>query len=199
MDTQAESPRVAVRIVSNDASLIEQVAQAVKAAQATLTITSGTAAAIVTGDGGWHIQIIDAELGPAALRPIAEGAHIMVIGDVSASRLNREPLKLHLFDPEQNGALVETLTHLLTRENNTPPVSTPVPSPPRSGLYESVSQSVTPHASEPARRPSGLRDIERELILAAYQDAGGNLVQTARILGIPRTTLRHKLRRYGAR
>jgi len=44
----------------------------------------------------------------------------------------------------------------------------------------------------------GLRDIERDLILAAFRESDGNLSQTSRLLGLPRTTLRAKLRRYGA-
>ncbi len=45
---------------------------------------------------------------------------------------------------------------------------------------------------------SGLRDIERDLILSAFEDSGRNLSKTSRLLGLPRTTLRAKLRRYGA-
>ena len=44
----------------------------------------------------------------------------------------------------------------------------------------------------------GLRDIERDLILAAFRESDGNLSQTSRLLGVPRTTLRGKLRKYGA-
>lgn len=44
----------------------------------------------------------------------------------------------------------------------------------------------------------GLRDIERDLILAAFRESDGNLSQTSRLLGMPRTTLRAKLRRFGA-
>lgn len=49
----------------------------------------------------------------------------------------------------------------------------------------------------PASRP--LPDVERDLILGAYQDAGHNLSRAAETLGIPRTTLRDRLKRYGAR
>lgn len=44
----------------------------------------------------------------------------------------------------------------------------------------------------------GLRDIERDLIIAAFRESDGNLSKTSRLLGLPRTTLRAKLRRYGA-
>ncbi len=44
---------------------------------------------------------------------------------------------------------------------------------------------------------STLRDFERDMISSAFNEASGNLSQAARILGIPRSTLRDKLRRYG--
>lgn len=47
--------------------------------------------------------------------------------------------------------------------------------------------------------PRSLPDIERDLILRAYQGAQENLTRAARELGIPRTTLRDRLRRYGLR
>ena len=42
-----------------------------------------------------------------------------------------------------------------------------------------------------------LRDLERELIVRAFEASQGNLSRAALELGIPRTTLRDKLRRYG--
>jgi transcriptional regulator of acetoin/glycerol metabolism len=47
--------------------------------------------------------------------------------------------------------------------------------------------------------PSTLPDVERELILECYSACGGNITAAARNLGIPRTTLRDKLRRFGVR
>jgi len=47
-------------------------------------------------------------------------------------------------------------------------------------------------------RSSGLRDVERDMILAAYEEASKNLSRAAKALAIPRSTLRDKLRRYGA-
>src|SRR5690606_19390405 len=44
---------------------------------------------------------------------------------------------------------------------------------------------------------ASLRDVERDMILSAYETNHQNLSQTARALGIPRSTLRDKLRRYG--
>lgn len=45
----------------------------------------------------------------------------------------------------------------------------------------------------------GLRDVERDMIVAAYEGSGRNLSSAARSLGIPRSTLRDKLRKYGCR
>lgn len=44
----------------------------------------------------------------------------------------------------------------------------------------------------------GLRNLERELILKAFVESDRNVSRTARRLGIPRSTLRARLRRYGA-
>jgi transcriptional regulator with GAF, ATPase, and Fis domain len=45
---------------------------------------------------------------------------------------------------------------------------------------------------------SGLRRIEKDLVLAVFEDSHKNLSLAARVLGVPRSTLRDKLRRYGA-
>jgi transcriptional regulator of acetoin/glycerol metabolism len=52
--------------------------------------------------------------------------------------------------------------------------------------------------SESIASTGGLRDVEREMILRAYVDSSRNLSKAAKALDIPRTTLRDKLRRYGA-
>jgi DNA-binding NtrC family response regulator len=59
-----------------------------------------------------------------------------------------------------------------------PPVPTPIPTPAPGGSRH-------------------LKDLERELISEAFRDAEGNLSRAARALGMPRTTLRAKLRRLG--
>jgi DNA-binding NtrC family response regulator len=46
---------------------------------------------------------------------------------------------------------------------------------------------------------SPLRKVERDMILAAFEENGRNLSRAAKMLGIPRSTLRDKLRRYGVR
>jgi two-component system response regulator HydG len=42
-----------------------------------------------------------------------------------------------------------------------------------------------------------LEDIERQLILAAYEKAGGVKAETARLLGIKPSALYYKLEKYG--
>jgi DNA-binding NtrC family response regulator len=49
------------------------------------------------------------------------------------------------------------------------------------------------------RRPGSLPDIQRDLILRAFEDSRHNLSKAALDLGIPRSTLRARLKRYGVR
>lgn len=66
----------------------------------------------------------------------------------------------------------------LSKPAATPPTSVEAPAPvPKSG--------------------NALADAERSAITEAFQKNGGNLVRTAKDLGIARTTLRRKLREYG--
>jgi DNA-binding NtrC family response regulator len=53
--------------------------------------------------------------------------------------------------------------------------------------------------AKPAAAGRSLEDVERAHIERVLQETGGNLSRTARILGIDRTTLYNKLRRYGLR
>jgi DNA-binding NtrC family response regulator len=59
----------------------------------------------------------------------------------------------------------------------------------------------SPSSSNPpavgSKPPTGLRSIERDLIVRTFEECERNLSLTARQLQIPRTTLRDKLRRYG--
>jgi DNA-binding NtrC family response regulator len=52
---------------------------------------------------------------------------------------------------------------------------------------------TAPPASEP------LRTLERRMITDAWQSSGQNLSAAARSLGLPRTTLRDRLKKYGLR
>jgi transcriptional regulator of acetoin/glycerol metabolism len=46
---------------------------------------------------------------------------------------------------------------------------------------------------------ASLPDVQRSLILKAYEESGTNLSRAARLLGIPRSTLRDRLRKFGVR
>ncbi len=71
------------------------------------------------------------------------------------------------------------------------------------GPLSTVATAATPPRASPplaASAPAGarnLKDLERDLISDAFREADGNLSRAARALGIPRTTLRAKLRRLG--
>lgn len=64
----------------------------------------------------------------------------------------------------------------------------------KSGEHQFTS-SVPPGFRE--REPKSLPDLERTLIVQAFEASGGNMSRAARRLGIPRTTLRDKLKRLG--
>lgn len=66
-----------------------------------------------------------------------------------------------------------------------------------------VSAATSSHASDPSavrgtRAPS-LPDLQRDMILKAFEESQHNLSKAAQDLGIPRSTLRARLRRYGVR
>jgi len=48
-------------------------------------------------------------------------------------------------------------------------------------------------------RPASLPNLQRDLILRAFEDSQHNLSRAALDLGIPRSTLRARLKRYGVR
>ncbi len=55
-------------------------------------------------------------------------------------------------------------------------------------------------APAPAGAGAGtLRDVERQLIVTAWEESGGNVSEAARLVGVPRSTLRAKLKRFGLR
>jgi DNA-binding NtrC family response regulator len=66
----------------------------------------------------------------------------------------------------------------------------------RSG-HEPEVDSTTPLPSPGAERTGSLPTIERALIAEAFQASQGNVSEAARQLGIPRSTLRDKLKRMG--
>ncbi|MDP7114501.1 MAG: sigma 54-interacting transcriptional regulator, partial [Myxococcota bacterium] len=79
-----------------------------------------------------------------------------------------------------------------------PPPGSPVAGPPAAGAPSPPPQDYPfqPPAS-PAADSYNLADRERQAIMAAIQQAGGNKVQAAKNLGISRRTLYRKIERYG--
>ena len=74
------------------------------------------------------------------------------------------------------------------------------------GARAPLTFSSIPPAGSPERRASipplpapegGLRDVEREIILRAFEECAGNVSSVARRLRLPRSTVRGKLRRLG--
>jgi two-component system response regulator RegA len=70
----------------------------------------------------------------------------------------------------------------------------------RAAVIERQQDEATETGSErpPSSPPIGgkVREVERTMILDTFRACGGNLSRAARELGLPRTTLRDKLRRY---
>jgi DNA-binding NtrC family response regulator len=59
--------------------------------------------------------------------------------------------------------------------------------------------SVLPEPLHAPARSEPLRVLERRTIVEAWESSGQNLSAAARVLGLPRTTLRDRLRKYGMR
>jgi two-component system NtrC family response regulator len=67
--------------------------------------------------------------------------------------------------------------------------------------FEETSPGNGSDQRSPLTEPSdgSLRGRERQLVVDAWQRSGGNVSQTAKILGIARATLRERLKKYGIR
>jgi DNA-binding NtrC family response regulator len=84
--------------------------------------------------------------------------------------------------------------HILSALEASGPRPPPSPSP---GAAPWSLPSPAPAPSQATPVPV-LRAQEKALILETFERTGKNLSETSRVLGMPRTTLRTKLRRYGA-
>ena len=62
-----------------------------------------------------------------------------------------------------------------------------------------ASRPITTQTATRLRRPTSLPTIQRDLILQAFEESQHNLSRAAQDLGIPRSTLRARLKRYGVR
>jgi two-component system, NtrC family, response regulator AtoC len=76
--------------------------------------------------------------------------------------------------------------------------SAPVGSHP-SGARSGVSAPIEGAQRSSVEGFASLPDLEKDLIIRAFEDSRRNLSRAARGLGIPRTTLRDRLRKYGIR
>jgi DNA-binding NtrC family response regulator len=88
---------------------------------------------------------------------------------------------------------VELVATILESRWRASPSGTDVPSSRRAAHR---GESLAPGEERDGSRDS-LPEIERQLVLEAYETHGHNLSHVARALGIPRSTLRDRLRRYG--
>lgn len=98
---------------------------------------------------------------------------------------------------------------LLARSESSDSWHGPAAAPAVDASEEPITQvsGVMPAARPPARaaanqapgRPPSLPDLQRDMILRAFEESQHNLSKAAQDLGIPRSTLRARLRRYGVR
>jgi len=62
-----------------------------------------------------------------------------------------------------------------------------------------ASRPIGVRSATQLRRPASLPNLQRDLILQAFEESQHNLSRAAQDLGIPRSTLRARLKRYGVR
>jgi len=79
------------------------------------------------------------------------------------------------------------------------PEPSPEPVTQVSGVMPAVKPAEGERALPPTTRAPSLPDLQRDLILRAFEESQHNLSKAAQGLGIPRSTLRARLRRYGVR
>ena len=121
------------------------------------------------------------------LRAVVENAAMLA----HAGRIERCDVE-HALEARGSGA------HIAADPWEAPPATKP--------NHEAVEESTAireTHTSgarplEP-RRPDSLPNMQRDLILRAFEDSQHNLSRAAQDLGIPRSTLRARLKRYGVR
>lgn len=122
------------------------------------------------------------------LRCVLEHASILAAGGRISSEHVREALRSSPDVPEL----------ARRRGSSAPPPSSgrgPHSEPPSSRRPAVSLGSRSPGSGEAYSRRA-IRDAERRMILDAFARAGGNLSQAASMLGMPRTTLRERLRKY---
>jgi two-component system response regulator HydG len=80
---------------------------------------------------------------------------------------------------------------ILTRDDYVPFSELPEP------IREATEDPLSKEIREGIRPGMTIREMEKELILKTLDDNDGNRTRSARVLGITRRTLQHKLKEYG--
>jgi DNA-binding NtrC family response regulator len=76
-------------------------------------------------------------------------------------------------------------------------LSADLAAPPASGSPAGVAASLPPPRLEPGNLAAAVERVERDLITSTLERAGGNISETARVLGLTRRGLYLKMRRLG--
>ncbi|WCJ59504.1 sigma-54 dependent transcriptional regulator [Fontisphaera persica] len=92
----------------------------------------------------------------------------------------------------------QTVTPAALPHAAAPPAPAAPPPAPATGDIAALVQGLFEWARQDPRRRL-LPAVERELVLQALRETGGNQVQAARLLGMTRATLRKRIERYGIR
>ena len=148
--------------------------------------------------------------------------HTIVLPPLRARRKDIEPLALHFL--EQFAARHPSAPRKLTKNASAALLKHPWPGNIRElravmehcaavcespELSASIVQAVLGHRTSPAPPGSGthralnfrgsLPELERDTIVQAFRASGNNISEAARLVGLPRSTVRDKLKRYGIR
>jgi two-component system nitrogen regulation response regulator GlnG len=98
----------------------------------------------------------------------------------------------------RGAAPTQTVTPTALPHAPAPPAPAAPPPAPATGDIAALVQGLFEWARQDPRRRL-LPAVERELVLQALRETGGNQVQAARLLGMTRSTLRKRIERYGIR
>lgn len=123
------------------------------------------------------------------LRAVVENAAMLA----GSGRIERAALELALH-ARGSGAPIESESW----EAPAPSKAAPEQIIEETTAIRDTSASSGTHPVAP-RRPASLPNMQRDLILRAFEDSQHNLSRAAQDLGIPRSTLRARLKRYGVR
>ena len=123
------------------------------------------------------------------LRSVVEQAAILASGGVIGAV---ETAAVLGGAARQRGTSLPPKPHVVTLSPPPPSSRAPLPRP----SSHAESSQPAPLSARPTKAGS-LRDVERAMIQQAFSESGRNLSRAAKLLAIPRSTLRDKLRKYG--